>query len=92
MTNNQRTMMQVLSVGEYEQNGQKKSKFKEIGVCWLGTDKDGDPMVSGTLDALPVNGKIIMKVIKKRPQGGGNGNYQQGGKQQQQDSGYSEQW
>lgn len=55
--------LDVLAVREYEQGGEKKTAWTRIGVFFPA--KDG---VGGTiqLDALPINGKLILKTPKAR--------------------------
>ena len=61
--------LDVLTVREYEQGGEKKTAWTRVGVFFPA--KDG---VGGTiqLDALPIGGKLILKAPRPRNDSGVN--------------------
>lgn len=60
---------EVKTVTEYESNGQKKSRWTKIGVAF--PNKNGDGGFNVLLDALPVNGKIVIMPPRERENDGG---------------------
>ena len=63
--------LDVLTVREYEQNGEKKSAWTRIGVAFQSKDGSGWDLI---LDALPMSGKVFMREPKARDNGSGSGN------------------
>lgn len=79
----------VVKVGEYQKNGQTKSRYKNIGAVfrnengqYMMLDKTFNPAgVPGNAD----RDNILVSMFEPRAQGGGQGNQQSGGYDQ---SGY----
>lgn len=70
---------EVMTVVEYEpKDGGKKSRWNRVGSAFV--NRDGS--ITVLLDALPVNGKVILQVPRERdeaaPRGGGRGQRQGG--------------
>jgi hypothetical protein len=59
--------LDALTVREYEQGGEKKTAWTRIGVAFE-RDKGGWDI---RLDALPINGRIMLMEPKPRDDGGG---------------------
>lgn len=60
---------EVKTVSEYEQNGQKKTRWTKVGVAFPLRNGDGFSII---LDALPTNGKLVMMPPREREGGGGD--------------------
>jgi hypothetical protein len=73
---------EVKTVVEYEKDGQKKSRWIKCGVAFPLRNGEG---FSVTLDALPVNGKLV--IMPPLPQGERGGRQQGGGYDQSQGGG-----
>ncbi len=52
-------------VRNYEKDGEKQGKWLECGAAWPNRDGDG---FSLTLDALPVDGRIVLRKPKAKPE------------------------
>lgn len=52
------------TVVEYDQGGQKKSRWTKIGVAFPNKNGDGGFVVH--LDAVPVNGKLVIMPPRDR--------------------------
>jgi hypothetical protein len=64
--------LEAKTVVERDVNGEKKSFWTKIGVAFAG--KPGSPVVyTLQLDALPVNGKIVLMHPQEKEQGGYGG-------------------
>jgi hypothetical protein len=62
---------EVSTVTEYEQNGEKKSRWTRVGVAFPLKNKDGFQLI---LEALPTNGKLVMLPPREKDgRGGGSG-------------------
>jgi hypothetical protein len=62
---------EVKTAVEYEAGGQKKTRWTKVGVAFPLKSGDGFSVV---LDAVPVNGKlVIMPPMEKNERGGGDG-------------------
>jgi hypothetical protein len=80
--------LEAFTAVEREVNGEKKTFWTKIGVAFPGR---GNSVYSLQLDALPVNGKIVLMVPREREQGGGgaqqsSGTQRSGGRQPGDDS------
>ena len=58
-------MIEVLATREYEKGGEKKTAWTKVGIFF---PKQGGEPGEGQiiLDALPLNGKLVLKVAKAR--------------------------
>lgn len=71
--------LEAFTAIEREVNGEKKTFWTKIGVAFPGR---GNSVYSLQLDALPVNGKIVLMVPREREQGGqSSGTQRSGGRQ-----------
>jgi hypothetical protein len=79
----------AMSVTEYQQQGQAKSKWTKIGAAF--TNQDGS--IGVQLDCLPLDGRIVLQIpltyeqkqaryAQRNQQGGGQQGYQQQPQQQ----------
>lgn len=57
----------VSTVTEYEQGGEKKSRWTRVGVAFPLKNKEGFQII---LEALPVNGKLVMMPPREKTEGG----------------------
>lgn len=57
---------EVKTTSEYEQNGEKKTRWTKIGVGFPLKNGEGFSIL---LDALPVNGKLVMMPPREREDG-----------------------
>jgi len=62
--------MDVLTVREYEANGEKKKAFTRIGAAFPLRNGGG---FSVTLDALPIGNHLLIKPAREDGQRGGGG-------------------
>jgi hypothetical protein len=53
------------TVRNYEKDGKKEGRWLEIGAAWPNRDGEG---LSLTLDALPVDGRIVLRKPKAKPE------------------------
>jgi hypothetical protein len=58
------TRLTAYQVREFEQNGETKSDWTRIGVAFPHEDGKGFNVL---LHALPVDGKIVMRVFEPKP-------------------------
>lgn len=58
---------EVSTVSEYEQNGEKKTRWTRVGVLFPLKNKDGFQII---LEALPVNGKLVAMPPREKDRGG----------------------
>jgi hypothetical protein len=68
--------LEAFTAVEREVNGEKKTFWTKIGVAFPGR---GNSVYSLQLDALPVNGKIVLMVPREREQQGGGQRQSDGG-------------
>ena len=64
----EKTRLVAYTVSEYEKDGAKQSRWLEIGVAFPHKDEEG---LDVTLHALPVNGRIVLRKPKPKPEQGG---------------------
>lgn len=58
-------MIEVLATREYTKDGETKTAWCRVGVFFA--KRDGDPGEGQIiLDALPLNGKLVLKTAKSR--------------------------
>ena len=69
--------LEAFTAVERQVNGETKTFWTKIGVAFPG--RGGGAVYSLTLDALPVNGKIVLMVPREREQGGQGGGQKSGG-------------
>ena len=63
IANSKRPSHLAYSVRNFQKNGQQESNWTRIGVAWLHRDGEGFDIA---LEALPVNGRIALRVNKPR--------------------------
>jgi|GEM_PF-5345826 len=66
----------VLSVREYEANGEKKTAYTRIGTMFELRNGGGFSLM---LDALPIGNRLIAKVHEDKREGGQRGGGNRGG-------------
>ncbi len=73
--------LDALTVTEYESKGEKKARWTRIGVAFE-RDKGGWDI---RLEALPINGRIMLMEPRSDRNGGGGGGGSGGNRQQRRD-------